>query len=308
VSPADCAARKGDPFIIRLFTGLTRPKQSARILGAEFAGEVEALGKDVTLFQPGDLVYGGTGATYGAYAEYICIAENGAVAIRPSSLSHPEAAALCEGVLTALPFLRDHGQIKPGDKVLINGASGCVGAAGVQLAKHYGAEVTGVCSFRNVDLVRSLGADQVIDYTREDFTQNGQTYDIVFDAVGKSSFSRCRNSLKKGGFYLTTVPSLAIVLQMAWTKLFGGKKAILATTGLRSTDKKANDLIYLHELVKSGEIRPVIDRCYPPEQMVDAHRYVETERKRGNVVLIWNHDGRHATYDEDAAVRLTQQV
>lgn len=303
VSPSDCAARKGDPFMIRFFTGLTRPKPSARILGAEFAGEVEAVGKDVTRFQPGDQVYGATGATYGAYAEYLCIPEDGAVAIRPSAVSYPEAAALCEGVLTALPFLRDHGKIEPGDKLLINGASGCVGVAAVQLAKYYGADVAGVCSSRNLELVKSLGADHVIDYTLEDFTRNGETYDIVFDAVGKSSFSRCRNILKDGGVYLTTVPSLAIVGQMGWTKAFGSKKAILATTGLRSSDKKTQDLLFLKNLVEAGKIKPVIDRCYPPERMVEAHEYVETERKRGNVVLVWDADDEHMPAFQEANLR-----
>ena len=286
VSPSDAAARKGDPFIIRFFTGLTRPKKSARVLGTEFAGVVAAAGKDVTRFRPGDRVFGASGTSYGAYAEYLCLPEDGAVAPQPANVTHAEAAGLCEGVLTALPFLRDHGQIQSGDKVLINGASGCVGTAAVQLAKYYGAEVTAVCSGRNAELVKSLGADHVIDYTRDDFTRNGETYDIIFDAVGKSSFSRCRDSLKEGGVYLMTVPTAAIVLQMGWTRLFGGKRAVLATTGLRSPASKARDLAFLSELVEAGHIRPVIDRCYAPEEAAEAHRYVDTERKRGNVVMV----------------------
>lgn len=286
VSTADSAARKGDPFIIRLMLGLTRPRPSAQVLGTEFAGQVEAVGKDVTRFRPGDRIYGATGASFGAYAEYICLPEDGALAHQPVNASYAEAAGLCEGMLTALPFLRDHGKIRRGHKVLINGASGCVGTAAVQLAGYYGAEVTGVCSGRNLELVKSLGADHVIDYTREDFTRTGETYDIIFDAIGKSSFSRCKHALKVGGVYLMTVPTAAIVAQMGWTKMFGDKRAVLATTGLRPTHRKTKDLVFLKELAEAGIIRPVIDRCYPPERAAEAHRYVDTERKRGNVVLV----------------------
>ena len=293
VSPSDAAARKGDPFIIRLMLGLRRPRPSARVLGTEFAGQVEAVGKDVTRFRPGDRIYGASGASYGAYAEYICLPEDGALAYQPADVNHAEAAGLCEGMLTALPFLRDHGKIQNGHKVLINGASGCVGTAAVQLAKYYGAEVTGVCSGRNVELVKSLGADYVIDYTREDFTRNGETYDIIFDAIGKRSFARCKDSLKEGGVYLMTVPTAAIVAQMGWTRVFGGKRAVLATTGLRSADHKAKDLDFLKGLAEAGIIRPVIDRCYTPEQAAEAHRYVDTGRKRGNVVfMMGNNSGK----------------
>jgi NADPH:quinone reductase-like Zn-dependent oxidoreductase len=282
VSTAGMAARKGDPFIARLFTGLRRPK---KIPGSELAGEVEAAGKDVQLFSEGDQVVAATGAGAGAHAEYICVAEDGALARKPADATLEEAVAVCEGGLTALPFLRDKGRIQSGQSVLINGASGAVGTAAVQLAKHFGAEVTGVCSTRHLDLVRSLGADEVIDYTTVDFTQTDKTYDIIFDAVGKSSFLRCRGSLNEGGVYLTTVPSLAILPQMLWTSRIGSKRAAIAFTGLRPPREMAKDLDFLGELMGAGGIRPVIDRRYPLEQTAEAHRYVETGHKQGSVVI-----------------------
>ena len=187
--------------------------------------------------------------------------------------------------LTALPFLKDKGKIRSGQKVLIYGASGAVGTAAVQLARYYGAEVTGVCSTPNLELVKALGANKVIDYTKEDFTQTGQTYDIIFDAVGKISFSRCKSSLTQRGIYLTTVPMPATVLQMLWTSMVGGKKVRFAATGLRPARKKKKELIFLTELIEAGELRAVIDRCYPLEQIAEAHRYVEKGHKKGNVVI-----------------------
>lgn len=283
VSTAETITRKGDPFIARLAAGLRRPRKT--ILGSEFSGEIEAIGKDVTRFRQGDQVFASSGAGLGAHAEYICLPEAGAMAIKPANMTYEEAAAVCEGGLTALPFLRDKGRIQSGQKILINGASGAVGTSAVQLAKYFGATVTGVCSTTNVELVRSLGADEVIDYTREDFTGTGQTYDIIFDAVGKSSFGRCNGSLKHGGVYLTTVPTLAIIPQMLGTSRVGGKRATFAATGLRPAEKKAKDLLFLKELCEAETLKPVIDRRYHFEQAAEAHRYVETGHKKGNVVI-----------------------
>jgi NADPH:quinone reductase-like Zn-dependent oxidoreductase len=263
------------------FNGLLRPRHP--ILGQELAGEVEAIGKDVTRFRPGDQVYGMD--SFGAYAEYKCMPENGALAIKPVNLSYEEAASVPNGALTALPFLRDKGKIQRGQTVLIYGASGSVGAATVQLAKYYGAEVTGVCSTSNLEWVKSLGADQVIDYTREDFTENGKTYDIIFDTVGKRSFSQCKGSLTDEGIYLTTVPAPIIMLQAIWPAKSGGKKGKFLAAGLRPASEKIKDLIFLTELIEAGKIKAVIDRCYPLEKIAEAHRYVEQGHKKGNVVI-----------------------
>jgi NADPH:quinone reductase-like Zn-dependent oxidoreductase len=261
--------------------GLFKPKNP--ILGEEFAGKIEAIGKNVSRFKEKDRVYGIT--FYGAHAEYICIPEKKALALMPTCMTYEEAAAVPNGALTALSFLREKGNIQSGQKVLINGASGSVGTYAVQLARYLGAEVTGVCSTTNLELVKSIGAEKVIDYTKEDFTKNGQTYDIIFDAVGRSSFSQCNGSLKQGGVYLTTVPSLVILPQMLWSSIVGGKKVKFTAAGLRPASKKIKDLIYLKEIIEAGEIIPVIDRSYPLEQIVEAHRYVETGHKKGNVVI-----------------------
>lgn len=282
VTPADCAFRKGKPFISRFFSGLQKPKF---IPGDEIAGEIEAVGKDVKLFKKGDQVFGSCGVTFGAHAEYKCLPEGEVLALKPANLSYGEAAAVCYAGLTALPFLRNKANIQRGQKILINGASGAIGTFAVQLAKYYGAEVTGVCSTQNVELVKSLGSKKVIDYTREDFTKNGQTYDIIFDVVAKSSFSRCKSSLNQNGIYLTTFPSPGVMLQMLWTSKFSRKKAIFAATGLRPSSKKARDLIFLKELAESGKIKSVIDKRYPLEYIAEAHRYVEKGHKRGNVII-----------------------
>jgi NADPH:quinone reductase-like Zn-dependent oxidoreductase len=270
------------------FNGLRTPKN--QILGEYLAGEIESVGQDVKRFARGDQVYGQTGLSYGAYAQYACLSEDAALALKPANMTYEEAVAIPHGGLTALPFLRDNGSIQAGDAVLINGASGAVGTAAVQLAKHFGAQVTGVCSTTNLELVTSLGADQVIDYTKEDFTQTAETYDIIFDAVGKSSFSRCKSSLKEGGIYLTTVPSLAIFPQMLWTRWFGRKKAGFAATGIRPARQRTKDLVILKELIEAGELRAVIDRRYPLQEIAEAHRYVEKGHKKGNVVITVEHD------------------
>ena len=282
VTATDCTFRKGAPFVSRFFTGLMRPKHP--VPGTEFAGEIEAIGKDVKLFEEGDQIFGTT-TGFGAYAEYLCLPEEGAtLAVKPANMTYEEAAA-CDGLLTALPFLRDTGNIQSEQKVLINGASGSVGTAAVQLARYFGAEVTGVCSTTNVALVESLGAHKVIDYTKEDFTRSGQTYDIIFDTVGKTSFSRCKGSLKQKGIFLEAAVTRAILPQMLWTSIIGGKRAKLTTTGLRPASARTKDLIFLKELVEAGKIKAVTDRCYSLEQMAEAHRYVDRGHKKGNVVI-----------------------
>jgi NADPH:quinone reductase-like Zn-dependent oxidoreductase len=288
VNIGDCRVRSFDaplPFWIpyRITTGLMRPKNP--ILGAVVAGEVEAVGEDVKRFRKGDQVYGMDIDGRGAHAEYMCRSEEGALAQKPANMTYEEAAAVPHGTLTALTFLREKGKVQSGQRVLINGASGAVGTAAVQLAKHFGAEVTGVCGTTNLEMVKSLGADRVVDYTREDF-ESGETYDIIFDAVGKSSFSRCKNSLEPKGIYLATDPTLGVVLSMLWT-LIGSKKAIWALG-----PERAQDLEYLTELIEAGEIKAVIDRRYPLEQTAEAHRYVEKGHTKGNVVIAVQHDGQ----------------
>jgi NADPH:quinone reductase-like Zn-dependent oxidoreductase len=289
VTAVDCTFRQGSPFIGRFFSGLTRPKNP--IPGTEFAGEVEAVGADVKRFKEGDQVFG-TSTGNGAHAEYMCLPEEGAtLAIKPVNMTYEEAAVI-DGSLTALPFLRDKGNIQSGQEVLIYGASGSVGTAAVQLAKYYGAEVTGVCSTANLELVKSLGADKVIDYTQEDFTKSGQTYDIIFDAVGKTSFSRCKGSLKQTGIFLEAALTPAILPQMLWTSKIGSKKAMIAFTGLMPACERTKNLVFLKELIEAGEIKAVIDRTYPLEQIAEAHRYVETGHKKGNVVITVEHNNR----------------
>jgi NADPH:quinone reductase-like Zn-dependent oxidoreductase len=280
---ADNAMLSG-PYLGRLFgMGLTKPKNP--IPGTVLAGIVEAVGKDVTLFKEGDQVFGSTDLGFGCYAEYIALPEKDALVKKPDIMTSDEAAAIVDGAITALPFLREAGKIQSGQRVLINGASGSVGSAAVQLAKHFRANVTGVCSTTNVEFVKSLGADKVIDYTKEDFTGIGQTYDIIFDAVGKSSFSRCKDSLTEEGVYLSTVYGLGIVLQMLRTSMIGSKKATLMLAGMRSSSEKSEDLLFLKELIEAGKLRSTIDRRYPLEQTAEAHRYVAKGHKKGNVVI-----------------------
>ena len=283
VTATECIFRKGKPWFSRLFTGLRKPRNT--MLGEELAGEVEAAGKAVKSFNKGDQVFGTAGPKFGANAEYICIPEDGVLSIKPSNMTYEEAASGVDGFLTALPFLRDKGEIKRGQKVLINGASGSVGSAAVQIAKYYGAEVTGVCSGSNVEMVKSLGADAVIDYTREDFTKIDDAFDIIFDAVGKISFSRCKGLLKKNGIFLEAGVTLSVFPAVFLTAIFRGKKARIAATGLRPAKERKKDLMLLKELMESGDIKPVIDRKYPLEEIVEAHRYVDQGHKKGNVVI-----------------------
>jgi len=286
VTTADANARgfvfipAGFGFLPRLMFGIRRPKMS--ILGTVLAGEVEAVGAGVKEFKEGDQVFGET--RFGAYAEYICLPEDGMLAAKPSNLNYQEAAAVPFGSHTALYFIRDKANLQSGSKILINGASGDVGTFAVQLARYYGAEVTGVCSSTNLELVKSLGAVNVIDYTKEDFTKNGQTYDIIYDTVGKTTFAGCKSSLTGNGLYLAGAGGLKVFIEMGWTSMVGSQKVL---AGMAPEHKE--DLITLKELCEAGEIKPVIDRTYPLEQMVEAHRYVDKGHKKGSVVIAVEH-------------------
>src|SRR5216683_6414463 len=278
VTRTDCGLRAGKPFISRFFTGLRRPTQ--RILGTELAGEIAAVGAAVSEFAVGDLVFGSTSAfRFGTHAEFICLPESGPLAHNPARMSFEEAAAVSDGAILALMGMRPAG-VGKGKKILVYGASGSIGTAGVQLARYFDADVTAVCSTKNLDLVRSLGADTVIDYTKEDFTKNGEKYDVIFDAVGKQSFKRCQDSLEPGGMYLPTDGFENLVLAL-WTPRFGDKKVVFQIPP-RQTKQ---DVLFLKHLVEAGKFRPVIDRTYALEDVVEATRYVETEQKTGNVVL-----------------------
>ena len=279
VNRTDCGFLRGEPFIVRFFSGLLRPK--ATILGSELAGEVEAAGKDVTSFRQGDQVFGLTDMHFGAHAEYVCLPEEAPIATRPANMDYEEAAAVCDGAMLAIAFIR-RTTPREGQRILVNGADGSIGSAAVQLARYFGAEVTAVCRAKNLELVRSLGADAVIDYTSEDFTRCGQKFDAVFDAVGKSSFRKCGNLLKPGGVYLSSElgflaqnPLLAL-----WTPGIGGKKIKFP---IPKVSKK--DVCFFKELVEAGKYKAVIDRRLPLERIVEAYRYVESGQKTGNVVI-----------------------
>ncbi|MFX1369931.1 MAG: NAD(P)-dependent alcohol dehydrogenase [Promethearchaeota archaeon] len=287
VTIGDCEMRRLEypmfmRLVVRLMVGFRRPTRIA-ILGMELAGEVEATGKDVTRFKVGDQVFAATGFIgMGTCAEYICLPEkpeDGAIALKPANMSFEEAAVVPVGGLEALSLLRK-GNIQPGQEVLINGAGGTVGPYAIQLAKFLGAEVTAVDSRKKLDTLRSIGADYTIDYTKEDFTKTGKTYDVIFDVVGKSSYSGCIRSLKEDGVYLLTYPKLGRSIRGRWTSWRSNKKVIGGT----ATDS-TEDLIFLRELIEAGKIKPVIDRTYPLEQAAEAHRYVETGQKIGNVVI-----------------------
>ena len=264
--------------IARMQMGFRKPKN--KIPGSNLAGEIETVGKDVKRFKEGDQVFGYIGPSMGANAEYVCMPEEGMVTIKPVNMTYEEATAVPFEAIIALFFIRDKGNIQSGEKVLIIGASGGLGQYAVQLAKHYGAEVTGVCSTTKMEFVKSLGADHVIDYTKEDFTKNGQTYDVIFDTARITSFSKCKNSLKQNGRYLLAVFGMRELGQMLWTSRKGSKKVICAM-GL----ERVEDLTFIKELIEAGKIKAVIDRRYPLEQTAEAHRYVETGQKKGYVVI-----------------------
>ena len=272
----------GFGLISRLVFGVLRPRQP--ILGTELAGEVVSVGKDVSKFKVGDQVFAFGGAGMGCHAEFKCMPEDGAVALKPANLTYDEAAAISFGGTTALDFFR-RGKLQSGEKVLVNGASGGVGTAAVQLAKHFGADVTGVCSTANVELVRSLGANHAIDYTKEDFTENGETYDVIVDTVGTAPFPRSKGSLRERGRLLLVLSSLPDMLQAPWVSMTSSKKVIAGPA-----PDRAEDLRFLAELAEAGKFRPVVDRRYPFEQIAEAHRYVDTGRKKGNVIITLEHD------------------
>jgi len=287
VTRTDCHIRRADPFVWRFVAGLLRPKY--RTLGTELAGEVEAVGAAVTEFEVGDHVFGVTGQ-FGANAELICVPESGHIAHMPADMTFEEAAAVCDGAHQALAHLR-RANVGNGTRILVYGASGSCGTAAVQLAKHFGAHVTAVCNTKNVELMRSLGADEVVDYLAEDYTKNGETYDVILDAVDQHSFRRGRGSLKPGGLYVAT--DLGFLCQnpflALWTWRIGDKKVVFALP--RHTKE---DILFLKELIEAGRYRAVVDRTYPLEQVVEATEYVETGQKTGNVVLSVSSNGAGA--------------
>lgn len=280
VTSAECGMRRGEPRWGRIILGFTGPRRRMRVLGTEVAGIVAAVGRDVTRFHAGDQVFGFTGFGLGANAEYVRMPEHGSLALKPPNISFEQAAAAVDGATTAWYFLRDKAKVSAGQRVLINGAAGSIGAYAVQLAKHLGARVTGVCGPGNVDLVHALGADRVIEYTAQDFTKDGERYDVVFDAVGKSSFRRCKAALTGDGCYLATT-GLQNGFLMLWTRLVGGQRVV---TGM--SVKKHDALASLAPLIAGDQLTIVIDRTYPLEQIADAHRYVDAGHKRGNVVVL----------------------
>ncbi|MBC8060154.1 MAG: NAD(P)-dependent alcohol dehydrogenase [Clostridiaceae bacterium] len=280
VNRTDCGFRKPEYLVVRLVSGLFRPKKN--ILGNEMSGEIEAVGKNVKTFKPGDQVFGLNTFKFGTHAEYVCISEKGSITIKPANMSFNEAAAVCDGLMLAMTYIRII-DFKNVQKILINGASGSIGSACVQLAKYYGAKITAVCDTKNIELVKSLGAEKVIDYSKDDFTKDNQIYDVIIDAVGKSSFFRCKNLIKPGGTYFST--ELGFLSQNIFlallTPLFRRKKVLFPIP----KDSK-EDIVFFKKLIEEGQYKAVIDRSYPLEQIIEATRYVESGRKTGNVVII----------------------
>jgi len=282
VTLSDTITRTGRPLVARFFTGLLRPRQ--QIQGSEFAGEIAAVGRDVTRFETGDEVFGVTGSACGCFAEFMTMPEDGLLAIKPTNTTFDEAASVC-GALAAWNFLHEKANVQAGQSVLVNGASGAIGTAAIQVAKHLGARVTGVCSTGELELVESLGADEVINDTREDFLRNGELYDVIFDAESTSSYWRSRRSLAEGGAYLRTFPGPVILLQMLWTSRVGRRRAIVSATGLMPISKRRIFLDDVIKLVETGAMRSVIDQSFPLERLADAYRHAERGTQRGTVVV-----------------------
>jgi NADPH2:quinone reductase len=280
VTSADCLMRRGNTFLSHILIGYKAPRKKYRILGTEFSGVIESIGSKVTAFKPGDEVYAFRGFGTGCYAEYKCMKENASIALKPENMSFSEAASSVDGATTALFFLKEKANVKNGQKVLINGASGSIGTFAVQLAKYFGAEVTAVCSTRNIEMVKSLGADKVIDYTKTDFTQTGDSYDLIFDTVSKSSFAECKKALKYGGSYIVTDMTLKRVVLSLLTKFNKRRKLIFSM----SINKKEG-LKFIKSLIEDGHIKTYIDKHYSLKEISRAHEYVEEGHKRGNVVI-----------------------
>jgi len=283
VTKADTMMRTGKPYIGRLMLGLTKPKNE--IWGTGFSGIIEAVGSDVTKYKAGDKVFGENIDSMGTYAEYVTVPEDGIVAHLPENLSFEEAAGMCDGGITSLNFLVNLGNIQAGQKVLINGASGSLGTAAVQIAKHFGAEVTGVCSTKNIEMVKELGADHVIDYTKQDFVASQNSYDLIYDTVGVKSFAECRSALKENGVYASPVLGMSLLGDMMVTSVFGKKKAKFSATGALPKKETKRLLEILLEIIEAGNLKGILDRSYPLEQLAEAHTYVDKGHKKGNVVL-----------------------
>ena len=284
VTKAETMMRTGKPYLGRLIMGFSKPKNP--ISGTSFAGVIESVGKDVSLFKLGDNVFGESIDSFGTYAEFVCVLEDGMIAELPNTMTFEEAAGTCDGALTSMNFLTKVVQIEKGQKVLINGASGSLGTAAVQLAKHFGAEVTGVCSTSNIAMVKSLGADNVIDYTKLDFTKTGQTYDIIYDTVGKRTFSDCKKALTENGAYISPVLGLPLLIDTMVTSMFGTKKAKFSATGMLPIKEQKVLLGTLIEIIEKNKLKSIIDRVFSLEQIPTAHEYVDMGHKKGNVVIL----------------------
>ena len=283
VTAASSFMREGTPYFGRLFIGLTKPK--VKTPGTDLSGVIEAIGSEVLNFKTGDLIMAETGINCGTYAEYICLASDELIVLKPENISAEEATGILDGAGTALAFFTDQVVIKKGQKVLINGASGSIGTAAVQLAKQFGAEVTGVCSGKNKALVKDLGADTVLDYTKNELGKSTETFDVIFDTVGKLSYQETKKNLKTKGVFLTPVLSLTVLFLMLFTAVFSKKKLKFAATGIRKKEQRMRDLIQIRKMLAAGTLTTIIDRVYPLEEIQEAHEYIDTGRKRGNVII-----------------------